>query len=54
VIVEVIDAKVGSAFRLDVDSHRARDAFEHPYAYAAFSDVDYAEPDRSTLSRLAA
>lgn len=44
VIVEVIDTKVRDTFRLEVELGQARDAFEHPYAYAAFRGIDYPEP----------
>jgi len=43
-IVEVVDTKVGDAFRLEVAAAEAPDAFQHPYAYAAFRGVDYIEP----------
>jgi hypothetical protein len=36
VTVAVFDAKTGDAFEIDVEGHEARDAFHHPYAYAAF------------------
>jgi len=35
-IVEVVDTKVGDAFRLEIAATEALDAFWHPYAYAAF------------------
>jgi hypothetical protein len=31
----VSDAKTGDAFELDVEPHKAIEAFHHPYAYAA-------------------
>jgi hypothetical protein len=43
-IVEVVDTKVAEAFRFDVSAQEAFDAFHHPYAYAAFRGVRYAEP----------
>ena len=38
-IVEVVDTKLGDAFRLEIAASEARDAFQHPYAYAAFSGL---------------
>jgi hypothetical protein len=35
-IVEVVDTKLGDAFRLQIAASEALDAFQHPYAYAAF------------------
>jgi hypothetical protein len=35
VTVNVEDARVGDRFQLAVESHRALDAFYHPFAYAA-------------------
>ena len=35
-IVEVVDTKLGDAFRLEIAASEALDAFQHPYAYAAF------------------
>jgi hypothetical protein len=43
-IVEVVDTKVGDASRHEVVAAEAPDAFQHPYAYAAFRGVDYTEP----------
>jgi hypothetical protein len=43
-IVEVVDTKVADAFRLEVASTEALDAFQHPYAYAAVRSVDYIAP----------
>lgn len=34
VSVRVNDTKLGESFELDVDGADARDAFEHPYAFA--------------------
>ena len=34
VTVSVNDTKLGESFELQVDGADARDAFEHPYAYA--------------------
>jgi hypothetical protein len=35
VSVAVSDARTGDAFVIAVEGHEARDAFQHPYAYAA-------------------
>jgi hypothetical protein len=43
-IIEVVDTKVADAFRLEVAAAEAFDAFQHPYAYAAFRGVEYIEP----------
>ena len=45
-VVAVNDAATGDSFEIDVASHEALDAFEHPYAYAAFSGIDYAVVSR--------
>jgi hypothetical protein len=45
-IVEVVDTKAGDAFRLEIAPGQAREAFEHPYAYAATRGVEYVEPRR--------
>ncbi len=37
----VRDEKSGDDFELQVDPADARDAFEHPYAYAARSGISY-------------
>jgi hypothetical protein len=34
VSIDVVDLRGGSGFRLPVAGHRARYAFDHPYAYA--------------------
>ena len=46
-VVAVSDAATGDTFEIDVASHEALDAFEHPYAYAAFSGIDYAVVSRA-------
>jgi hypothetical protein len=51
VVVEVIDTRVGDTFRLEVELDQARDAFEHPYAYAAFRGIEYAEPRHDAAER---
>ena len=40
--VRVDDSRTDETFVLDVHHHEALDAFEHPYAYAAFRGVDFA------------
>jgi uncharacterized protein (DUF952 family) len=45
-IVEVVDTKLADAFRLEINATEALDAFQHPYAYAAFRSVEYVEPWR--------
>jgi hypothetical protein len=42
-IVEVVDTKLGDAFRFEVAATQGYDAFQHPYAYAAFRGVEYGE-----------
>jgi len=43
-VVEVVDTKVGNAFRLEIAAGEALEAFHHPYAYAAFRGVEYIAP----------
>ena len=38
VTVRVHDQKLGESFELEVDGAQARDAFQHPYAYAGRDD----------------
>jgi hypothetical protein len=45
-VVSVCDAATGDSFEIDVASDEALDAFQHPYAYAAFSGIEYTVPDR--------
>ncbi len=40
VSLEVVDQRENSAFELRVDADSALDAFYHPYAHRAFSDID--------------
>ena len=42
VFVRVADAKSGERFEIPVAGEHALDAFQHPFAYAAWHDVDYA------------
>jgi hypothetical protein len=39
--VSVADERAGDQFELAVDSEDALDAFNHPYAYAAFRGIGY-------------
>jgi hypothetical protein len=41
--VAVSDECTGAYFELPAEADRALDMFEHPYAYAAFSDVPYTD-----------
>jgi hypothetical protein len=41
VTVALADAKTGDAFEVAVASHEARDAFHHPYAYAASAGIRF-------------
>ena len=45
VSVAVNDASTGDAFEIPVGAHSALDVFHHPYAYAAFTGVDYVVRD---------
>lgn len=38
-VVSVVDAQTGDSFEVRVEDANARDAFEHPFAYAAFHGV---------------
>ena len=40
--VSVYDASTDSAFEVEVGDASPLDVFNHPFAYAAFRDVDYA------------
>ena len=44
--VAVSDTNSGDAFELPVESRLALDAFHHPYAYAAFTGVEYRTGER--------
>ena len=46
VTVLVRDAKSGDEFDLAVDAADARDAFDHPYAYAARNGIAYSAGTR--------
>jgi hypothetical protein len=49
-IVEVVDTKLGDAFRLEIAASEARDAFQHPYAYAAFRGYSRRLPDARAVA----
>jgi len=40
-VVLVVDSKAGDSFELAVESAKALDVFNHPYAYAAVQGVSY-------------
>ena len=42
VFVRVVDARAGEQFEIFVDAEDALDAFQHPFAYAAWCGVDHA------------
>lgn len=42
VTVEVVDDSLGDTFEFEAPRDRVLDAFEHPFAYAAFGGVRYA------------
>lgn len=50
VMVAVSDAKTGEAFEIPVAHREARDAFHHPYAYAAFQGIDCGRDARPVAS----
>ena len=45
--VLVHDARFEDSFELDVEPANALDAFQHPYAYAAFRGLEYRTAERS-------
>jgi hypothetical protein len=47
--VAVADTASGDSFDLSVDSSHALDAFDHPYAYAAFTGVEYRAAERTAV-----
>jgi hypothetical protein len=47
--VSVTDERSGDQFQLAVNSDSALDAFNHPYAYAAFRGIAYSEPTREPV-----
>jgi len=49
-IVEVVDTKLGDAFRLEIAASEARDAFQHPYAYAALRGYSRRLPDAQAVA----
>jgi hypothetical protein len=49
-IVEVVDTKLGDAFRLEIAASEAGDAFQHPYAYAAFRGYSRRLPDAQAVT----
>ena len=49
-IVEVVDTKVGDAFRLEIAGSEAVDAFQHPFAYASFRAHSRRLPDAQAVT----
>jgi hypothetical protein len=49
-IVEVVDTRLGDAFRLAIAASEALDAFQHPYAYAAFRGHSRGLPDAQAVA----
>ena len=49
-IVEVVDTKLGDAFRLQIAASEALDAFQQPYAYAAFRGCSRRLPDEQAVA----
>jgi hypothetical protein len=49
-VVEVVDTKVGDAFRLEIAASEAFDAFHHPYAYAASRGHSRRLPDAQAVA----
>ena len=49
ITVSVYDSKSGDDFDIDVDPAEARDAFHHPYAYAARRGVHFVAGTRSPI-----
>jgi hypothetical protein len=47
--VAVEDTGSGDSFELPVESRFALDAFHHPYAYAAFTGVEYRTGERNAV-----
>jgi hypothetical protein len=47
VTISVFDTSHEQAFELLVDRAKAREAFDHPFAYAAFQGVPFATPLRA-------
>ena len=45
--VLVVDARTADSFEITVEANNALDAFEHPYAYAAWRGVEYSTPRRA-------
>lgn len=53
--VTVTDSKHGDELQFEVhDRERAREAFEHPFSYAAWRGLETSAADATALDRLAA
>ena len=54
VLVSVADAKTGDGFAIDVfEAERAMDVFHHPFAFAAWRDMEMSAPGHTAAVRLA-
>jgi hypothetical protein len=49
----LVDSRTGDMFEIDVESHDALYAFDHPYGYAAWRGIEYVAPLRQTESAVA-
>jgi len=54
IAVKVLDLRTGERFEFPVPSSQARDAFDHPFAYAAVLSPDLAEELSELLASAAA
>jgi hypothetical protein len=52
--VTVSDERTGAYFEIPAEPYRSLDVFEHPYAYAAFSDVPYTDELLASWAKAAA
>ena len=54
VLVSVADAKTGDGFAIEVrEGERAMDVFHHPFAFAAWRDMEMSAPPATAAVRLA-
>ena len=54
IAVKVLDTRTGERFEFPVDASRARDAFNHPFAYAAVLSPELADELSELLASTAA
>jgi len=54
IAVKVLDTRTGERFEFPVDASRARDAFDHPFAYAAVLSPELADELSELLASTAA